>query len=63
MVLTIPVGVHAITDPATDNSDAYPVQALLTRGPLTQTQHLASLRFVTDREVSRYIDSLQQSLE
>jgi hypothetical protein len=58
MALTIPVGFSAITDPATYGADAFPVQALVNRGPLTQAQRLATLRNVPERDISIYIDSL-----
>ena len=54
----IPGGALAVLSPATNQSDAYPLQALLNRGTQTTEQQLATKRWTTDREVAAYIDSM-----
>jgi hypothetical protein len=58
LAVTVPVGYHAVVDPATNGGLAYAVQATLNRSTLSHQQLLASRRFVTDRAVSHYIDGL-----
>jgi hypothetical protein len=58
LLLTLPVGFKAISDPTTNGGLAYAVQSEVNRGTLTHQQLLASRRFVTDRAVSSYIDGL-----
>lgn len=54
----LPAGTLAVLSPASNESDAYPLQALLNRGTLTADQQLASKRWMTDRSVAAYIDAL-----
>jgi hypothetical protein len=54
----MPAGALAVLSPDTNQADAYPLQALLTRGSLTTEQELAVKRWTTDREVAAYIDSM-----
>jgi hypothetical protein len=54
----VPSGALAVLSPITNESDAYPLQALLNRGTLTADQQLASRRWTTDRAVAAYVDSL-----
>jgi hypothetical protein len=58
MSLSIQAGYRAVMDPTINVGYAAELQALVQRGPLTQAERLASLRFVTDHQVSRYVDSL-----
>lgn len=58
MSLSIPVGYRAIMDPGIDIGYSVALQALENRGTLTPPERLASLRFVTDHQVSQYVDSL-----
>jgi hypothetical protein len=59
MAATIPAGLMTITNSADNPDDAVAVQALVALGPLTQQQQQASLRFVVDRQVSEYMDSMR----
>jgi hypothetical protein len=54
----VPAGAVAVLSPATNQSDAYPLQALFNRGKPTTEQQLASKRWTTDRAVAAYIDSM-----
>jgi hypothetical protein len=58
MSLSVQAGYRAVMDPTINVGYAAELQALVQRGPLTQTERLATLRFVTDHHVSQYIDSL-----
>jgi hypothetical protein len=58
MSLSVQAGYRAVMDPAINVGYAAELQALVQRGPLTQAERLASLRFVTDHQVSQYVDSL-----
>jgi hypothetical protein len=58
MSLSIQAGYRAVMDPTINVGYAAELQALVQRGPLTQAERLASLRFVTDQQVSQYVDSL-----
>ncbi len=58
MSLSIQAGYRAVMDPTINVGYAAELQALVQRGPLTQAEREASLRFVTDHQVSRYVDSL-----
>lgn len=58
MALSVQAGYRAVLDPAINVGYAAELQALVQRGPLTQAERLASLRFVTDHQVSQYVDSL-----
>jgi hypothetical protein len=58
LAVALPAGAAAIVGPTTNQGDAYPIQALFTRGPLTTEQGLSSKRWLTDRAVADYIDSL-----
>jgi hypothetical protein len=58
LVVALPSGVHAVLDPSISAVEAYPLQALLNRGTLTTPQRLASLRWVNDRAIAAYLDSL-----
>jgi hypothetical protein len=58
MSLSIQAGYRAVMDPAINVGYAAELQALVQHGPLTQAERLASLRFVTDHQVSQYVDSL-----
>jgi hypothetical protein len=58
VAVTIPASHHALVDPADDEGEAAAVQALVATGPLTRTQEAATLRFAVDRQVSRYMDTL-----
>lgn len=54
----LPTGALAVLSPTINQSDAYPLQALLSRAPLTHEQQLASKRWITDRAVATYIDAM-----
>jgi hypothetical protein len=54
----VPTGAVAVLSPLTNPTDAYQLQALLNQGPQTAEQQLASKRWMTDRSVAAYIDSL-----
>jgi hypothetical protein len=54
----VPTGALAVLSPLTNPTDAYQLQALLNQGPQTTDQQLASKRWMTDRSVAAYIDSL-----
>lgn len=58
MSLSVPAGYGAVMNPAIDVGYVAPIQALEDRGTLTRAQRLASLRFVTDHDVSQYVDAL-----
>ena len=58
MSLSVQAGYRAVLDPTINVGYAAELQALVQRGPLTQAERLASLRFVTDHQVSQYVDSL-----
>jgi hypothetical protein len=58
MSLSVQAGYRAVMDPTINVGYAAELQALVQRGPLTQAERLATLRFVTDHQVSQYIDSL-----
>jgi hypothetical protein len=58
MSLSIQAGYRAVMNPTINVGYAAELQALVQRGPLTQAERLASLRFVTDHQVSQYVDSL-----
>jgi hypothetical protein len=58
MSLSVQAGYRAVMDPTINVGYAAELQALVQRGPLTQAERLASLRFVTDHQVSQYVDSL-----
>ena len=58
MSLSIQAGYRAVMDPTINVGYAAELQALVQRGPLTQAEREASQRFVTDHQVSRYVDSL-----
>ncbi len=58
MSLSVQAGYRAVMDPTINVGYAAELQALVQRGPLTQAERLASLRFVTDHHVSQYVNSL-----
>jgi hypothetical protein len=58
MSLSVQAGYRAVMDPTINVGYAAELQALVQRGPLDQAERLASLRFVTDHQVSQYVDSL-----
>jgi hypothetical protein len=58
LVVALPSGVNAVLDPSTSAVEAFQLQALLNRGTLTTPQRLASLRWVNDRGIAAYLDSL-----
>jgi hypothetical protein len=58
MSLSVEAGYRAVMDPTVNVGYAAELQALVQGGPLTQTERLASLRFVTDHQVSQYVDSM-----
>lgn len=58
MSLSVQAGYRAVMDPTINVGYAAELQALMQRGPLTHAERLASLRFVTDHQVSQYVDSL-----
>ena len=58
LVAGVPTGAIAVLSPLTNPTDAYQLQALLNQGPQTTDQQLAAKRWMTDRSVAAYIDSL-----
>ena len=59
MSLSVQAGYRAVMDPTINVGYAAELHALVRRGPLTQAERLASLRFVTDHQVSQYVNSLR----
>jgi len=58
VAIALPVGVRTVLDPSINHAEAYPLQALLQGGPQTTPQRQVSSRFLTDRQVAAYIDSM-----
>ncbi len=59
LALALPAGFYGMLDPSVDlRGDAIQLQAALNRDRPTEDQIRASRRFLTEREIARYIDAL-----
>jgi len=61
MVMSLPLGAYAVLSPATNQYAADPLLALVNTGKVSKDEQLAARRWITDRGVAAYLDSMHLS--